>query len=373
MSKAIYIGSSDLARKLSKCYVGDGNNLARKATKWYIGDVNGLARLGYSAERVPVITYRGLLSSSLTQYASCIACTYCPSGNIGLFGGGKTRTSMTSRVTGYNTSLTQLSGVADLSYSVYGLMATYTPHYMLFGGGRIDTSGTAISAMNAYNTSGTKFSCASLSSSRSFRGATSIGEYALIGGATINCFNDALTNSVLPSSPANTNNCTATSIGNYALFAGGGTDVDAYSSSLVWSSAPQLSYARTNLASASGYSHALFLGGYDSEYLFTRADAYTSSLSKVTCPELINGRYDAAAASQFGCVLLGGGVQYGGSLAQSTESYSDALTLAQQDNIQLGRESPCALGMNGYVLFGGGSSGSTYYSSVEYFMIRLSA
>lgn len=50
MSKGIYIGVDDKARKVTKAYIGvDG--VARKILKGYIGDANGKARLFYSAEK----------------------------------------------------------------------------------------------------------------------------------------------------------------------------------------------------------------------------------------------------------------------------------------------------------------------------------
>ena len=51
MSKGIYIGVDNIARKIKKGYVGVGN-VARKIKKGYIGDENGIARLFYSAETI---------------------------------------------------------------------------------------------------------------------------------------------------------------------------------------------------------------------------------------------------------------------------------------------------------------------------------
>ena len=55
MSKGIYIGVDNIARKVKKGYVGVDNK-ARKIKKGYIG-VGGIARPFYSAE--PEVTYYG--------------------------------------------------------------------------------------------------------------------------------------------------------------------------------------------------------------------------------------------------------------------------------------------------------------------------
>ena len=49
MSNGGYIGVNDVAKRLSKIYLGDENNIARKIAKGYIGDANNIARLFYTA------------------------------------------------------------------------------------------------------------------------------------------------------------------------------------------------------------------------------------------------------------------------------------------------------------------------------------
>ncbi len=86
---------------------------------------------------------------------------------------------LTAKVDAYNTSLTRTTP-ASLSMDMRQLAATTIGNYALFGGGYF--VGGESDAVTAYNTSLTRTIPSVLSLARYSAGATSVGNYALFGG-----------------------------------------------------------------------------------------------------------------------------------------------------------------------------------------------
>lgn len=169
MSKKIYVGVGNKARRVTDIYIGVGN-IARRIKRAYIG-IGGVARPIYND------------SGDLSYYGRITDLPVVSSRNIGvsigdyaLFGGGGTDAGVSSRsVYTYSTSLTLgsatnlTSGRADLAASSDGIHA-------LFGGGY----GQAY--VDAYTTSLTHSVPSQLSKARGYLASTVVGQYFLFGG-----------------------------------------------------------------------------------------------------------------------------------------------------------------------------------------------
>ena len=153
-------------------------------------------------------------------------------GNYALFGGGYNSTV----VDAYDTSLTR-STPTVLSYKRQQLAATNVGNYALFGGGNTSISTTAFGPSNivdAYNTSLVLSTPTTLSVARRELSATTVGTFALFCGGDVStsssslthskvtdAYDETLTRSVPTALNTARSELVATTIGDYALIGGG--------------------------------------------------------------------------------------------------------------------------------------------------------
>ena len=335
MTKGAYVGVGGVARKIKKGYVGvDGK--ARKIKKAYIG-VGGVARPCWGGEE---LKYYGVVTHLSEGRASLAATTV---GGYALFGGGEAGDFVpNTAVDAYTTSLVH-STPAPLSCSRESFAATTVGNYALFGGG----AGGAGGPVDAYTTSLVHSTTASRTEGRSDLAATTVGGYALFGGGsssrTVEAYTESLVLSNATSLSSAREGLAATTVGGYALFGGGGDKgsaprastyisfsgtVDAYTTSLVRSTATSLSSAREGLAATTVGGYALFGGGFYEggsaratgvAYSAT-VDAYTTSLVHSTTTSLSEGRGKLAATTVGGYALFGGGDYNSGALPGTGKS-----------------------------------------------------
>lgn len=161
-------------------------------------------------------------------------------GNYAIMAGGRARYDVHPYVNAFNKSLTRTIA-ADLSSKREVAMATTVGNYAIFAGGSGFYYGENYDVVEAYNSSLTKKSVASLSGPPY--------EVGVINGITLD---------------------------GYALFANGNTKiVDTYNSSLTKSTTTNLSKIRESATAAAIGNYALFLGGYeDSTTRWADADVY---------------------------------------------------------------------------------------------------
>ena len=234
-----------------------------------------------------------------------------------------------------------------------------------------------------------------LSQARERMGATSLGNYGLVGGgwdgssysAVVDAYDQNLTRTT-PTALSNAREyLAATTVGNYALF-GGGADVyvssvvDAYDTSLTRTTPTALSKSRyklaaTSVAPAGGSSpqsgYALFGGGGSVQYTRLVVDAYDTNLTRTTPTKLSLERRSLAATTVGDYALFGGGEKDG--IASSVvDAYDTSLTrttptaLSQyRTNLAAASISPTggSSPQSGYALFGGGYDGSSPSNVVD--------
>lgn len=142
MSKGVYVGVNNLARKVTKIYCGV-DNVARKVKKGYVG-VGGVARIFFSGEQK--LEYYGTITP-LSKARSNLAATTV--GNYALFGGGSYNNIYPDTVDSYDSNLTR--GTASLlSKDKSNLAATTVGNYALFGGGGYSDSTGYRDTVDAY-------------------------------------------------------------------------------------------------------------------------------------------------------------------------------------------------------------------------------
>lgn len=303
MSKGIYIGIDNAARKVLSAYVGiDG--VARRIKKAYVG-VGGVARPCLTSGPVEYYGAIPALDSAKRGQVSVNA------GNYVLFGGGNGGpTSPTTYVDGvdaYDASLVHSSCTA-LSVARSNLAAASVGGFAIFAGGRSSsTSGTV--TVDAYNNSHTMVAASNLSQGRYNLAGASVGNYALFAGGqyyntssrstddsdAVEAYNGSLTKTSLSYLVIGRWSLGGASVGNYALFAGGYagavsdmkravTLVNAYDSNLT--SSVSVCSARMNSVAISSQKYALFAGGnngYEANYIRQLSvDAYDEALTR--CP-----------------------------------------------------------------------------------------
>ena len=234
-----------------------------------------------------------------------------------------------------------------------------------------------------------------LSQARERMGATSLGNYGLVGGgwdgssysSVVDAYDQTLTRTT-PTALSNAREyLAATTVGNYALF-GGGADVyvssvvDAYDTSLTRTTPTALSKSRyklaaTSVAPAGGSSpqsgYALFGGGGSVQYTRLVVDAYDTNLTRTTPTELSLERRSLAATTVGDYALFGGGEKDG--IASSVvDAYDTSLTRTTPTALSQARNNLTATTVapaggsspqSGYALFGGGYDGSSPSNVVD--------
>lgn len=175
-------------------------------------------------------------------------------------------------------------------------------------------------------------------------------------------------------------------IENYALFAGGTTNintgefyntVDAYNVSLV-RSVSQMGSSQAGSAFARIGEYALFAGGYyrtssSGSTPYSSVDALNANLTRSSAAELNRGKmYLAGASNNTYAIFAGGYVKnVTGSFAYvgSTDAYNSSLvrTSSSRNALQEIKDNLAGASVGNYALFAGGSNGSGHLDSVDAF------
>ena len=221
-------------------------------------------------------------------------------GDYALFAGGETQYGGTSqysdKVDAYNSSLT-------ITYKTIGVARTEmgsapVGNYALFAGGRSYSNMYGVDRVDAFDAALTLSTATGLSKKRTISYGTSVGNYALFAGGysdtatedgyfirTVDSYNASLTRGIAPDLSNGRQDAAATSLGNYALIGGGHnnsqnrvlyTNVDVYDESLTHTMADGLSKGRYGLAATTVGNYALFGGGYDGSNRYADVDAYVA-------------------------------------------------------------------------------------------------
>lgn len=162
------------------------------------------------------------------------------------------------------------------------------------------------------------------------------------------------------------------SVGNHALFAGGinystfTSKVDAYDSSLVCSAQSPLSVARCALAGTNVGDYALFAGGYNKATNKSESnasnviDAYSGSLVVSSAPAMGDSIAHLAACSHGDYAFFAGGCNYrAGSVNKYVYSYNTSLTRSYETSLNVARHSLAVATVGDYAIFAGGESTHT--------------
>ena len=170
----------------------------------------------------------------------------------------------------------------------------------------------------------------------------------------------------------------AASIGNYAIFAGGYnggyySTVDIYDSSLTRTTGTPLSEPKGIMAPGSNEAYAIFTGGYGSAGgYFLLTDVYDKSLTHTTISRSVNGSGAASVSMDGNIVVSGGYINDSSSGLQDYSTdfyvYDSSLTLTTPYRLSGKRNQHAMAYVGDYALVGGGYNGTSYVSSVEYFL-----
>lgn len=235
----------------------------------------------------------------------------------------------------YDSALTRLNVEINRD-GKYGLAATSTHSYALFGGGSYN-NGDKSSTVDAYDSELTRTTPTELSVARNDLAATTVGEYALFGGgyngvnpqSKVDAYDEELTHTTPDSLNQNSRELAAASTGGYAIFAGGlyysnyiGT-VTVFDLSLTKTSPSlALSQARFNLSATSINSRAIFGGGRSQSGYSSTVDVYNSELTRTTPTELSVARSELAATTVGEYALFSGGYVSGSTATNIVDVYT---------------------------------------------------
>ena len=228
-----------------------------------------------------------------------------------------------------------------------------------------------------HNLSLSKSSAPSLNTGRSGMGATTVGNYALFAGGTVNdgesyswgvdTYDSSLTKGLLTNLVAGVANLGAATIGNYALFAGGyasgGTysaSVCAYDKSLSKSTPTSLSYARYGLKGTTVGDYAIFGPGFGNPSS-NKIDAYNSNLSRSTPTATMSFSTYGYAATTVGNYAIFAMTTY-------TDAFDSNLVKSTPTKLSVSRQNLSATTIGDYALFAGGyiyNAGARYFSTVD--------
>lgn len=358
---AFYVGVSSTARKVKKMYVGV-NGVARKVKKLYVG-VNGIARKVFGGE----LTYVGTTTDAPGLHIGYAATN---NGERVIFAGGKSGSTYYDNVVTYDSSLTKATPATLRNKAEYPA-AAHNASYSLFGGGYTGSAYTK--SVSAFNSSFVRSSPTDLSGSgfgtyQAYRIAgTNVGNYAVFygaysGGSAFNAYNNSLTKTAVASSDTRYN-IAATHIGDYALFGGGNGSsafnaVTVINSSLTVSSASNLSTSKGGLAAAYVGDYALFAGGNNGGTYSSKVDVYDTSLVKSTATDLSVARTTLAGTTIASgeMALFGGGQTSGYNNGQrgTVDAYDQSLVRTLPTELNTARYNLRASHVGDYALFGTG-------------------
>lgn len=316
MAKSAYIGVDGIARKIKKMYLGIDNK-ARKVKKGYIG-VGGVARPFFSSESVTYLGPVAELDNSAEGAVAAVTGDYSIFASVG--DGATTIVEVVSKLFVHSTA-------PALKYARSSLGVGSVGDYAVFAGGsNTEASSTSQydrAEVDAYSSQLVKKSVSSLSKARASASSANAGDYLFFANGNSNSSDppiDAYSTSLVKStvtalSCSGKYNANGASLQSYALFAGAGYSgagylsqysniVDAYSSSLVKSTAPTLSSAR-GVHGASVGEKALFFGGNKSNNEpQTTVDVYSNDLVRTEGPPLSIATPTIGGAAKSGNFLI---------------------------------------------------------------------
>ena len=368
----IYYAYDDVANKIYSGYMG----INGVAVKIY-GDTSTVAM---SVDKVAV-------SENLSRARYGLAATTV--GNYALFGGGYDGSSTRTTVDAYSSTLVKSTGTS-LSEARYELAATTVGNYALFGGGTPGPSTvTYSSVVDTYSSTLVKSTATDLIRARKQLAATTVGNYALFGGghyyksnssngddSTVDAYSSTLVRTTASSLSEARSQLAATTVGNYALF--GGSSVDAYSTTLVkTATTTTLSVSRKQLAATTVGNYALFGGGSLNGQAVGTVDVFSENLVKFTASSLSTVRYNLAATTVGNYALFGGGSIefYSGSNRRYSytaivDVYSASLVKSVATDLSEIKDSLAATTVGNYALFGGGVNSAAIASVDAYTVTR---
>lgn len=375
---AVY--ASGVARKIKRDYIGI-DDVARRVKKAYIG-IGGVARPWQVSDEVVYYGSIAGLSKGRTGLAGAMIDNYA------LFAGGYGGPDEDGDYIYYNTvdaydaSLTRRTA-GDLNYGVTTPAATTLGGRALIGGGVCfwwDGDVFNNYYVDAYDKSLTRSSAPNLGTGRGGLSATTVGNYALFAGGTefteyededddyrsdVDAYNSSLTKVAVSNLSDEVHSPAATTVGNYALigggqlFYGGKTPMDAYDASLTKTSLARLpEYAYVYVAATVG-DYAVFFGN-------NKIFAYDKSLTLTEVSNGAFGGYPVAATSLQSFALFGGGAPF------RIVSVDKSLTVSLVKRFDESRGGPGAATVGDFALFAGGYKYESIYDA-EYFLKYVEA
>lgn len=364
MSKKVYFGAEDSARRVKKVYLGV-EGTARRVKRAYLG-VEGAAR----ACLVPGdVAYYGA-APELTSAAWLLASAHA--GDKLLFAGGAQRWngSFQSAVTAYDKRLTATAAAA-LGVARQELWGESVGERAIFAGG--NQQNTAYSNVDIYDADLTRASSA-LSLERSRMAGAKAGEKAVFAGGyangsknAVDAFDADLTRTTSALVTARYNNAGA-SAGQYALFAGGAStiaSVEVFDENLTRTAAKDLSLGRYAFNGVAHARHALFVGGWGDA---GAVDAYDESLTHKVLPTVALKSHTTGAVLENRAIFHGGRDRNWGMHAD-TVVYDELLTCTVGPALSSARWGEAAGSVGDYALFAGGGDADAAGSTVDIFTL----
>lgn len=389
MASRIYTGVRDKARKVKAIYIGVGNK-ARSVKAVYIG-VNGKARLCWKRPGVykyagtvsnHSLNRYGMCGGSIGNYALFAGGAYYNTTNKAFV--------YSTTIDTYNSSLTKTS-VVNLSIKRDSAASETTVNHVLFAGGYDSTASTKyLNIVDGYDTTLSRSSITRLSVGRADCAATYVApgidtRYALFAGGvssasattnTIDIYNRNST--LLTTMRLSENKVTVGACNGSAIFAGGKTvpsvmdpvytdTVDAFNTILTSLSVSKLTEARDVSAAGSVGRYALFAGGStNSNDYTTTVEAYDDSLTKTTLSSGLSVAVgeEMCSASINGYLLFAGGEYRTASYTTVVNVYDKHLTRTTSTKLRNGRYNASSV-VGNYALFAGGYGNKTYPTAVD--------
>lgn len=355
-----YRGTSSVARKIKKAYIG----------------VGGVARPCWAGGE---LVYYGVMSGSRNGVYAAKGTSV---GNYALFGGGRTGSgwqSLQNNVVCVSGSLTE-TAVSSLDKAVIDHAAGSIGNYALFLGGCTGSSSYQ-AAVTAYSTALTKSAATALSAARGEIGAARVGGYLVCGsGIAYSYAYEYIKNvDIYNASLTRTKSNTATVCGpvagetpSYAIFSPSDRDSvmhgEAFNASLTRTQKINLFYSYPS-ASASVGSYAIFMGHNSSRYFGAIDDSLTNHRTIIPTSVTNVTYYGAMGGASIGAyALFAGG--YTESVVSRAFSVDASLTVQVRSSLRYARQYLAAASINGEkVLFYGGQDGSTVYDTIDVYTI----
>lgn len=291
--------------------------------------------------------------------------------NYAIFGGGcgSSMSATKKTVDCYNSSLTK-TRLTDLSIARRSLGGEATKDYALFMGG--NNGSTKTTAVDAYDSSLTKVSNVTQLSYGRFDGASVRikDEYVLFVGGDgnnkkVECYDNNLTRTELTDLPQNTWQFgdIGTNIGEYGIVCGGITSAKT-AKGYTWDANLTrtdynnfLTQAKAAFMSASTDTYALFGGGVLASGNSNSVDAYDKNLTKTVCTTLSSSRYNGTATGLRDFVVFAGG----NGPSKVVDIYDNDLVRTTGTQLAYAREVPSSAVAGNYLLFAGGRASSSNF------------